>query len=146
MAAPKTEEMYSAIGFYHRFFHQRSDTWNQLKADVAGLAIMNQDVDKLERLNASVVDALVQLERIEEYTAFPSKSDFQYLWRLYHSEQYQQLDVSVSRVVRAISSGIYRSKAIVLDQPLMKMHKAEDDHHASEVAPVVTKSKNRPSK
>ncbi len=144
MAAQKTEEMYSAIGFYHRFFHQRSDTWNQLKTDVASLAKESEGSEKLERLNTSVVNALVQLERFEEYTAFPSKSDFQYLWRLYHSEQFQQLDVSVSRVVRAISSGIYRSKSIVLDQPLMKMHKAEDDHHASELTPTVTKSKNRP--
>jgi arginine decarboxylase len=128
MTAQKTEAIYSAIGFYHKFFHQRADAWNLLKSNIAALAKEPTDSVNSNELRKSVVHALNQLEQIEEYTAFPSKSDFQYLWRLYHSDQFEQLEVSISRVGRAITSGIYRRREIILDQPLMKMQKVEDDH------------------
>lgn len=116
---------YSNLGFYHKLSHLRSDEWNQLKELLAKLNYKGgSSVDK-ENLQAAIVESLTLLERIENYSAFPSKKDFRHIWELYKKGNFERLSTTVNRVIKALTSGIFRRQMIELEETSSKIQQQE---------------------
>ena len=93
----------------------RFDTWHRLEDITGRLAASSSST----RLTASVEESLRLIESLEQYSAFPSADDFQYLWRSLERREFSTLARLVARIVRALSSHSYRSRTIQLTQSLV---------------------------
>ena len=71
-----------ALTYYHSATQLRFDTWHRLEHYTTRLNERHGRKADIDRYRQVTRDALVILETIEEYTAFPSREDFQLLWRL----------------------------------------------------------------
>ena len=83
------------IGFYHQLNNKRQDTWVKLKKYTFHLSTCNAQHSGFKRLKKAVNLSLTSLELIEDYTAFPSKEDFRYLWIQFEQKDYVGLAHSV---------------------------------------------------
>ena len=106
------------LDFYYNASQLRFDTWHRVKRETVQLADKHARQKEVDRLRESVHTSLELLEAIEDYTAFPSKEDFRYLWRLFEREEYATLARVVGRLVRALVSHSYRSRNIDLTQTI----------------------------
>ena len=120
------------LNFYHSATQLRFDTWHQLEEFTSRLA----NGGHAERLKASIEDSLRILETVEQYSAFPSKDDFRYLWRTLERAEYATLARLVARIVRALSSHSYRSRTIQLSQSLV----SEEPENDRELIEAVSRS------
>jgi arginine decarboxylase len=68
------------------------------------------------------------LETIEDYTAFPSQEDIKLLWQLFDQQDFDLLSRVVTRIVRALTGGTYRTRHINLRVPT----ELEDKDEASQ--------------
>ena len=109
-----------AFNFYYNASQFRIDTWHRVKGNTEKLSARHarkSDTSKLKRL---VEEALTALNHLEDYTAFPSKEDFRYLWRLFGNSEYTTLARVIARIVRALTGDSYRRRHIDLSQHLDK--------------------------
>ncbi len=102
------------LDFYHSPTKMRSDSWNRLEEFVGRLYEKQQRQAGNEALLERTRETITLLETFESYTAFPSQDDFNLLWQLLEQENYALLSNVVSRIVRALTGGTYRSRHINL--------------------------------
>jgi len=121
------------LSHYHSANQLRFDTWHRLEELASRLADRQGRKAGLARLRRAVEEALGLLERVEEYSAFPSREDFVYLWRLYQREEHAPLARMVARIVRALSSHSYRSRTIHLTKDLAA-DETDEDRELTEMA------------
>jgi len=107
----KTQEM---IGFYHQLNNKRQDTWVKLKKYTFHLSSSSRSSKGHKRLKKAVELSLTSLETIEDYTAFPSKENFRYLWIQFEQKDYVGLTHSVAQIHYFLENGTYRRKDIDL--------------------------------
>ena len=100
---------------YHSATQLRADTWHRLEQYTSKLSDRHARKADIAKFSKAVEDAFAILEPMENYTAFPSLSDFELLWKLYHREDYSSLARAVARIVRALSSHSYRRYNIDLN-------------------------------
>ena len=79
---------YAALGFYHKISYLRSDTWTRLHRLTSRLIERQAAAGDTAGLVEEAYEAMHTLEKIEDYTAFPSKEDFRLLWRLLSEKDY----------------------------------------------------------
>lgn len=115
------------LSFYYNASQLRFDTWHKVKRETVNLAERHERKRESHRLHKSVEESLSLLEAIEDYTAFPSKDDFRYLWRLFEREEYATLARVVGRLVRALVSHSYRTRTIELTQNI-EIAEFDEDH------------------
>ena len=104
------------LDFYYNASQLRFDTWHRVKRETLHLIDNRIRKREIAHLQSSVEKSLQLLQAIEDYTAFPSKDDFRYLWRLFEQEEYATLARVVGRLVRALVSHSYRTRSIELTQ------------------------------
>jgi len=107
----KTQEM---IGFYHQLNNKRQDTWVKLKKYTFHLSTCSRSSKGHNRLKKAVELSLTSLETIEDYTAFPSKENFRYLWIQFKRKNYVGLAHSVAQIYDFLENGTYRRKDVTL--------------------------------
>lgn len=112
-ATPKTP-VRTQLDYYHSPTQLRFDTWYALEDYSQRLRDKNRSGGNTATLLKSTRKALKTLCTIEEYTAFPSQDDCQYLWTLLEGKDYSLLAQTVSYIVRALSSELYRLRTIDL--------------------------------
>ena len=124
------------LSHYHSATQLRFDTWHRLQQYTIRLAEHQARKSDAAKMRKAVEDALVILEPIEEYHAFPSLEDMELIWKLFHREEYPALARVVARVVRALSSHSYRQRTIELDQELEGDTEETYEERADEREPV----------
>jgi len=102
------------LDFYHSPTQMRSDSWNRLEEFASRLYEKQQRQAGNEALLERTRETITLLETFESYTAFPSHEDFHLLWQLLEQQNYALLSNVVSRIVRALTGGTYRSRHINL--------------------------------
>ncbi len=120
------------LDFYHSPTQMRFDTWNRLEEYVNRLnqkQIRKADVAALTKKSR---DALTLLETFESYCAFPSDEDFKLLWQLFDQQNFALLSNVVSRIVRALTGGTYRSRHINLRVAAELEDRVETIHYHEE--------------
>ncbi len=105
------------LDFYHSANQLRFDTWHHVENLLERLSA-RQRRDGNDGLIDQIEECLTSLESIEDYTAFPSKDDFNLLWKLYHRKEFALLARIVARIARALSSDSYRVRHIELGRNL----------------------------
>ena len=115
MPVTKSLRTYTTLGFYHKFSQLRSDSWSRLKEQLRRLLEAGSDETESRVARRGVIALMRLLERIEDYTAFPSKKDFDYLQSLYNARNFRQLNRVVKRIDQALTTNAYRNREIDLD-------------------------------
>ena len=82
---------YASLGFYHKISYLRSDTWIRLSRLATRMREASTGSGDIETLMEETRNTITMLERIEDYTAFPSKDDFRLLWRLLDDREFSLL-------------------------------------------------------
>jgi len=93
----------------------RFDFWNKLKDSTARLKRAATGGKSLDAPREEVRELLDCLEPIESYWAFPGRHNFQLLYRSLDEEEYSGLWINVQRIVRALMSGSYRRRSVILE-------------------------------
>ncbi|MDH3629734.1 MAG: aminotransferase class I/II-fold pyridoxal phosphate-dependent enzyme [Gammaproteobacteria bacterium] len=130
--APPNGKSRTTLDFYHSPTQLRFDTWNRLKEHTHRLAEKKLRKTDVAALTKKTRDAMTVLQTIEDYTAFPSHEDFKLLWQLFEQEDFDLLSRVVSRVVRALTGGTYRSRQINLRIPTELEDKDEANQYYDE--------------
>ena len=120
------------LDFYHSPTQLRFDTWHRLEEFTSRLASAATHKTDLPTLRTQSQAALQVLQTIEEYTAFPAQEDFQLLWTLFESGDFDLLAKVVSRIVRALASGTYRQRRVNVRVPIELDDKPETIHYHEE--------------
>jgi len=107
----------TTLDFYHSPTQLRFDTWNSLEEYTSRLKAKQIRKADVAVLTGKTEAAITLLETIETYTAFPSQEDFKLLWQLFDQQDFDLLSRIVSRIVRALIGGTYRSRQINLRVP-----------------------------
>ena len=102
------------LDHYHSPTKFRFDTWYALEESTQRLRDKYRRGDNTAKELEATRQGLETLSIIEEYTAFPSQDDCQYLKTLFDGEDYSLLAQTVSYIVRALSSELYRTRTIDL--------------------------------
>lgn len=105
------------LDFYHSPTQLRFDTWHRLEEYTSRLKKKQRRNSDLTKLHKKAKDAISLLNTIENYSAFPSQDDFKLLWQVFEKQDYSLLAGIVARIVRALTSGTYRSRTINLRVP-----------------------------
>ncbi|MGB5570138.1 MAG: aminotransferase class I/II-fold pyridoxal phosphate-dependent enzyme [Sedimenticolaceae bacterium] len=141
----KTSDVeYAALAFYHRISYLRSDTWTRLHRVTTRMSERQATGGETTSLAEEARAAMHTLEEIEDYTAFPSKDDFRLLWRLLDEKEYSLLNRAVSRISRALSSGVYRNRAITLSRGQIEGEEGEQEQEGLELHLDTTMSQTPP--
>ena len=130
--APSNRKSRTTLDFYHSPTQLRFDTWNRLKEHTHRLAEKQLRKADVAALTRKTHDAMSVLQTIEDYTAFPSHEDFNLLWHLFEQQDFDLLSRVVSRVVRALTGGTYRSRQINLRVPTELEDKDEINQYYDE--------------
>ena len=102
------------LDFYHSPTQLRFDTWHRLEEFTSRLKKHQTHNSDSAKLLKKAEDAISLLQTIEYYSAFPSEDAFKLLWQVFVQQDYDSLANIVSRIVRALTSGTYRSQHINL--------------------------------
>ena len=114
---PLAKKARTNLDFYHSPTQLRFDTWHRLEEYTSRLNKKHMRQADLASLRNKANDAIGLLQTIENYSAFPSEDDFKLLWQLFEQQDYELLARIVARIVRALTSGTYRSRQINLRSP-----------------------------
>jgi arginine decarboxylase len=114
---PLAKKARTNLDFYHSPTQLRFDTWHRLEEYTSRLKKKQKRNSEIERLQKKAEDAITLLQTIENYSAFPSEDDFKLLWQIFEQQDYSLLASIVARIVRALTSGTYRSRRINLRTP-----------------------------
>ncbi|MEH6607976.1 MAG: ornithine decarboxylase [Halioglobus sp.] len=122
----------TSIDFFHRFSHIRVDTWGKVKELSKFYEQPWLSESRVRAVHRTIGKLLKQLVAIEEYTAFPSKSDMEYLWSVFQCEDYASLNRAVHRIERALLTDSYRSRHLKLNIQDISALRVEDEQEAAE--------------
>ncbi len=125
---PAKKKSRTTLDFYHSATQLRFDTWNRLEEYTSRLSEKHMRKADVAALTKKTRDAISLLHTIENYSAFPSQEDFKLLWQLFEQEDFELLSRIVTRVVRALTGGTYRSRHINLRVPTELEDKGEAHH------------------
>lgn len=115
MKDPIANPAYTNLGFYHKLSALRMDEWHRLK-EYLNKALQNSTrLGESKKFLNNIAVTLKMLEKIEHYTAFPSKEDFRYIWGVFNSGDLSLLEQTVNLVIKAITTGAYRRKMFDLE-------------------------------
>ena len=120
------------LDFYHSPTQLRFDTWHRLAEYANRLNEKAMRKADITSLRVKAKKAIKVLNIIENYTAFPSHEDFKLIWQLFDSQEYHLLARIVARIVRALTSGTYRSRHINLRAPTELEDKGEVSQYYDE--------------
>jgi arginine decarboxylase len=112
--APANRKLRTNLDFYHSPTQMRFDTWNRLDEYANHLSAKHMRKADVASLTKQTREALTLLHTFENYSAFPSQEDFAMLWQLFNEEEFEVLARIVTRIVRALTGGTYRSRHINL--------------------------------
>ena len=115
--APPNRKSRTNLDFYHSPTQLRFDTWNRLAEHTSRLREKHLRKADIAAMVKKIRDEITLLETIEDYTAFPSQEDIKLLWQLFDQQDFDLLSRIVSRIVRALTGGTYRSRHINLRVP-----------------------------
>ncbi len=122
------------LDFYHSPTQLRFDTWSSLEEYSSRLNAKHMRKADVASLTKKTSAAITLLETIESYAAFPSPEDFKLLWQLFNRQEFNLLTHVVGRILRALTSGTYRSRRINLRLPTELEDKDEVNQHHDEEA------------
>jgi len=105
-----------SMNYYYNLSQLRFDTWQNAKTHSARIAITAARGGDIVGQREELGEELTLLQTIEDYTAFPSREDFRYLWRLFEVEDHAGLARVVARLVRALVSHSYRRRTVDLSE------------------------------
>ena len=114
---PLASKARTNLDFYHSPTQLRFDTWHRLEEYTSRLKKHQNRKSDIAALHKKAEDAITLLETIENYSAFPSEDDFKLVWQIFEQQDYSLLSTIVARIVRALTSGTYRSRQINLRTP-----------------------------
>jgi len=114
---PLAKKARTNLDFYHSPTQLRFDTWHRLEEYTSRLNEKQMRKADVAVLRDKTKIAIKLLQTIENYSAFPSQEDFKLLWQLFDAQDYDLLARIVARIVRALTSGTYRSRHINLRIP-----------------------------
>ncbi|MFA9421207.1 MAG: ornithine decarboxylase, partial [Gammaproteobacteria bacterium] len=120
------------LDFYHSPTQLRFDTWHRLAEYANRLNEKQLRKADITSVRVKAKNAIKVLNVIENYTAFPSHEDFQLIWQLFDSQEYHLLARIIARLVRALTSGTYRSRHINLRAPTELEDKGEVSQYYDE--------------
>ena len=127
-----TKKARTNLDFYHSPTQLRFDTWHRLAEYTNRLNEKQLRKADITSIRLKAKNAIKVLNVIENYTAFPSHEDFQLIWQLYDAQEYSLLANIVARIVRALTSGTYRSRNINLRAPTELEGKGEVSQYYDE--------------
>ena len=123
---------------YYSAIQLRSDRWSALQEVTKKLAAAAQ-VKSSAKLHKNAEQLLDALGPLESYWAFPGITAFDHLRRQCDHKNYDDLAFSVSRIMRALTSGAYRRRSIPLDRDDIDTEELEDEALLSPEARALTK-------
>jgi len=126
--APANRKSRTNLDFYHSPTQLRFDTWNRLEEHTSRLREKHMRKADVAALVKKIKAEISLLETIEDYTAFPSQEDIKLLWQLFDQQDFDLLSRIVTRIVRALTGGTYRTRHINLRVPT----ELEDKNEAGE--------------
>ena len=109
-SAPSGKVSRTNIDFYHSPNQLRFDTSNQLEEFTSRLREKHLRKADINAFTRKTGDAIDLLETIENYSACPSQEDFRLLRQLFDEQDFDLLSRIVTRIVRALTGGAYRSR------------------------------------
>ena len=104
------------VNYYYNVSQLRYDTWQNAKAHSASIAAIAARGGDVTRQREQLREELLTLKGIEDYTAFPSKDDFRFLWRLFEAGDHVGLARVIGKLVRALVGQTYRRRHIDLTE------------------------------
>ena len=134
----------TSIDFFHRFSHIRVDTWGKFKELSKFYEQPWLSESRVRAVHRTIGKLLKQLMAMEEYTAFPSKSDMEYLWALFQCEDYVSLNRAVHRIERALITDSYRHRPLQLNIQDRSALRLEEEQEATERQWTKKSSAERP--
>ncbi len=123
---------------YYSAIQLRSDRWSALQEITRKLAA-NPKGKSSAKQHARAVELLDALGPLEFYWAFPATAAFDHLRRQCDHKNYDDLAFSVSRILRALTSGAYRRRSIPLERDDTDSEELEDEALLSPEARALTK-------
>lgn len=141
---PAKNTKYTNLGFYHKLISMRSDEWQRLKESLVKASNYQLSSAQRSKLDDKIVNALKLLEKVEHYTAFPSREDFRYIWQLYNSGDFDLMARTVNRVIKAITVGSFRRRTINLDETSIQDLKQDQKMEVIEHHNVRSLERKRP--
>ncbi len=105
-----------SLNYYYNLSQLRFDTWQTAKSHSARIAARAARGGDISERRDELREELNLLQTIEDYTAFPSREDFRYLWRLFELEDHAGLARVIARLVRALVSHSYRRHSIDISE------------------------------
>ena len=142
MSESPKETLRKSLDYYHSASQLRFDTWHRLEHYTTQLSDRSARKADIARSRKAAHDAMEVLETIEWYTAFPSREDYKYLWKLLDREDYSTLARVVKRLVRAITTNSYQTTSSLSSIHQLSQENepgAEGDEQACEEEFVPTK-------
>ena len=132
--APAKRKLRTNLDFYHSPTQMRFDTWNRLDEYANRLSAKQMRKADMANLMKQTREALTLLNTFENYSAFPSQEDFELLWQLFSEEEFELLSRIVTRIVRALTGGTYRSRQINLRASAELDERGELSQHHDELS------------
>ena len=123
---------------YYSAIQLRSDRWSALQEITKKLAASPQGRSSA-KLHGKAEDLLDALGPLESYWAFPGTAAFDHLRRQCDHKNYGDLEFSVRRILRALTSGAYRRRSIPLEREDLDNEELEDEALLSPEARALTK-------
>ncbi len=110
----------------------RNDRWSTLKDAAKRLVRAHESGAGTAVLKKQAQDILATLEPIEEYWAFPSRAGLDYLQTELAREHFAEVSAGVTRIVRALTSGAYRRRTILIGPDADDSDEGEDEDDSPE--------------
>ena len=124
--------MRKKLDFYHSPTQMRFDTWNRLEEYVNRLNQKHMRQGGVAALTEEGRDRLPCWKLSRVIAPFPSDEDFTLVWQLFNQQNFALLSNVVSRIVRALTGGTYRSRQINLRVAAELEDKNEPTHYHEE--------------
>ncbi|MGB7243856.1 MAG: aminotransferase class I/II-fold pyridoxal phosphate-dependent enzyme [Sulfitobacter sp.] len=115
-----------SVSDYYSATQLRADRWSALREAISSLA-RDPAAKKAASLKTNIADLFGSLALIEPYWAFPGMAAFDHMRRQFESGNYEDLQFTVHRVKRALTTGAYRRRTIPLDRDSV-----DDEEHNDE--------------
>jgi len=112
---------------YYSAVQLRYDRWSDLRQSVETLSQQKVGARRIAQLKGRIHELFQALSPIEPYWAFPGVQGFDHLWRQFEHELYDDLACSVRRVSRALVSGAYRRRTILMERDDTVTEEHEDE-------------------
>ena len=120
-----------SLEFFHGASRFRFDSWHRLNDYAARLVLSRDRNNDITDLSAKTEKLLMLIQSLEDYTAFPSDEDFELIWHLFNTQNFKSFAWCINTVMRALSSGSYRTKAVNLVSALERQSDNSNDSRRS---------------